>query len=258
MEIFKESEIKYLAGLLDADGCLSFKFCPSSSGRVFLYLTLNITASKKIDRHGYLYSLGERVGSCCEITYDKPTYSDAVKWHVQGRSDLNKLLPRLTKHMVVKGKRWKWMFDLFVKMKGKDVKWLKDGIQKELSNIPYGPVKPKNHPSWPWVAGYLDGDGCYHLSKRAVHIGCITHKDQLDGVELLYKAFGGSVYPPREDNSVLWRRGAGKSNKDFAIPFLKKVHGHSRLKKWKIEQMLNFHAQSQRLTDVTSTEEVIV
>lgn len=150
------------------------------------------------------------------------------------------------------------MFDLYTDMKGIDVNGQEQQIKDRLDLVEYGPVKSKNHPTWAWVAGYLDGDGCYTLSNRAVHIGCITHKDQLDGVKLLHKAFGGSLYDPREDNSVLWRRGAGKANSDFAVPFLKRMSRHSRLKKWKIEQMLNFHNQSQRLIDMTSTEEVIV
>lgn len=261
MKQFYESEIKYLAGLLDADGSLSFKFCKTETGKTYLYLVLSLTASKKIDKHGYLYSLGERLGSCCEIKYKKPNHNDAVKWHVQSRRDLNLLIPRLTKHMVIKARHWDNLHNIFTEYKGVDVTGKEEEL-KELSSLSRkntGPLKPKKHPTWAWVAGYMDGDGCYTLSKRCVHIGAIAHTDDAVALELLYHAFGGSLYEPRlEDNTRLWRKGAGIKNADFAKHFLNKVHRHSRLKKWKIEQMIAFHNQPQRLSDYTSTEEAIV
>lgn len=244
MKNFTETEIKYLAGLLDADGSLSFKFVKTSSGKTYLYLILALSASEKIDKHGYIKSLGDRAGSVCKIVYDKETYTDANKWHVQSRSELNQLLPRLLKHMVIKAKHWSFLFECFIKFKGVDVSDMVEALKEEsvMSRKNVGPLKPKKHPTWAWVAGYLDGDGCYTLSNRAVHVGCICHKDDSVGIELLQKAFGGSIYEPREDNSQLWRRGLGKSHKDFAEKFLRKMVNHSHLKKHKIEQMLNFHS----------------
>lgn len=52
MEKFNESEIKYLAGLLDADGVLSFQFVDKAC-----YLNLQLAASESIDKHGYIDSL---------------------------------------------------------------------------------------------------------------------------------------------------------------------------------------------------------
>lgn len=256
MKSFNESEIKYLAGLLDADGSLSFKFCKSSSGKTFVYLILGLTASVKIDRAGYLRSLGERCGSTCEVTYEKETFSDAMSWKVQKRSEVNMMLDRLVKHMVVKGKHWKNLQDMFNAMKGVDVTDYID-ILKEYSyesRKQSGPIKPKSHLTWAWAAGYLDGDGCYTCSK-VKHLGCITHKDDLDGIKLLHKAFGGTIYPERvQDNTVLWRVGLGTSNSALAKRILPKLHKHSRLKKWKIEQLLSFHNQPHRLSEIKSTD----
>lgn len=260
MKNFDETEIKYLAGLLDADGSLSFKFCKSSSGKTFLYLILALTASDKIDQHGYISSLGERCGSCCKITYDKETFSDATKWNVQARGELNQLLPRLLKHMVIKAKHWLWLYNTYDMYKGIDISLIEDELKEasKFSRKDVGPLKPKIHPTWAWVAGYLDGDGCYTFSNRAIYVGCISHVQDVVGIQLLHKAFGGSIYEPREDNTQLWRRGLGKSDKDFATKFLRKMVRHSRLKKHKIEQMLAFHNQSQRLTDFIPTGKVIV
>lgn len=254
MKNFTETEIKYLSGLLDADGWMSFKFCKTAAGKKYIYLIVGLSAAESVDKHGFVKSLGDYMGSVMKITYDKETYSDANKWHVQGRSELNKLVPRLIKHMVVKGAHWSRLFNIYTELKGCDVTDIEEELKEfSLESRAYGgPLKPKKHPTWAWVAGYLDGDGCYTLSRtRTLHVGCITHRDDLHGVELLHKAFGGTIYAPRdEDNTVLWRRGLGKNNKDFAVPFLKKVHSHSKLKRWKIEQLLNFHNQPQRLSDV--------
>ena len=261
MENMTETQIKYLAGLLDADGSLSFKFCKANSGKTYVYLILALTASEKIDRHGYVQSLEKYAGSVCKVTYEKETYTDAWKWNVQSRSDLNKLLPRLLKHMVIKGKHWNNLYEKFTEYKGIDVTGRVEVLKQfsTESRIDTGPVKAKKHPTWAWVAGYLDGDGCYTLSKqKTLHVGCIAHVNDVVGLELLSKAFGGTIYEPRDDNSVLWRRGLGKSHRDFAIPFLRKVHKHSQLKRWKIEQLLAFHNQPQRLNKSSATAEVIV
>lgn len=261
LKSFTESEIKYLAGLLDADGSLSFKFCKAGSGKTFLYLILGLSASVKVDKQGYIQTLGDRVGSVSLVQYDKETYSDAYYWRVQGRSDLNMLLPRLTKHMVIKGAHWNRLFNKCAEYQGICVEELVEELKafSQESRKLSGPIKPKNHPTWAWVAGYLDGDGCYtKTSKGLLHVGCITHKDDLDGIKLLQKAFGGSIYDPREDNTVLWRRGLGKSHRSFALRFLSKVVKHSRLKTWKIEQMLAFHNQPQRLSDVSLKGQAIV
>ena len=260
MKLFDETEIKYLAGLLDADGSLSFKFCRTRKGVTYLYLILSLTASNKVDRNSYVKSLGDRLGKCCKVIYDKETYSDATKWNVQSRRDLDILLPRLLKHMVIKAKHWKFLYDKYTSLKGEDVTDmmydLKD--ESEISRKNTGPLKPKSHPTWAWVAGYIDGDGCYTFSKRAIHVGVISHVDDTCGIELLHKAFGGSIYSPREDNTQLWRRGLGKSNSSFAKKFLAKMAQHSKLKRWKVERMLEFHNQPQRLNDLISTEKVIV
>jgi hypothetical protein len=256
MKSFTESEIKYLAGLLDADGSLSFKFCPSSSGKTFVYLMLSLSAAESVDRGGYLKSLADRCGSLTHTVYEKETYSAANSWKVQKRSEVNMLLDRLVKHMVIKGKHWKCLQDKFNELKGIDVTDTVAELKlfSQESRKSSGPLKPKVHPTWAWAAGYLDGDGCYTCSK-VKHLGCITHKDDLDGVKLLHKAFGGTIYPERlQDNTVLWRVGLGAKNRGLALSILPKLHRHSRLKKWKIEQLIAFHNQPHRLSEIKSTD----
>lgn len=250
MKLFNESEIKYLAGLLDADGCLSFQFVDGK-----LYMEMSLAASESIDRHGYIDSLGERLGSVNIRHYPGTNWSPSHQWRLFGRKHLNLFLPRVVKHMVIKGAHWKRMYDKWVELKGvslteSQIEELKEWSQESRKQS--GPIKPKNHPTWAWVAGYLDGDGYYSLTQRkktlsASKIGCCCHMDDRVAIDLLVKAFGGSVR--QEGTTLRWYRSMGKQSKSFAVPFLKKVHTHSRLKKWKIEQMLAYHNQLQRLTE---------
>lgn len=257
-----ESEVKYLAGLLDADGSLSFKFCKSSSDKVFCYLILALTGVKHIDKQNYILSLANYGGSIIEYINDRGNQTN--KWHVQDRTTLNKLLPRIIKHMVIKGRHWDRLFSAYTELKGKDaskqIELLKAFSAESRRDT--GPLKAKKHPTWAWIAGYLDGDGCYTFSQKrkgnTLHVGAIAHYNDIQGLELLQKAFGGTIYPVQPDNTVLWRKGLGKSHRSFAKMFLKKVHRHSQLKKYKIEKMLEFHNEPQRLNENTPKGEVIV
>ena len=257
-----ESEVKYLAGLLDADGSLSFKFCKSTSGKTFCYLVLCLTGVKHIDKTDYILSLTKYGGTA--VVYDNDAGKPANKWHVQDRRSLNRLLPRVLKHMVIKARHWDRLYAAYTELSGQDVsnqiEFLKAFSNESRKDT--GPLKAKTHPTWAWVAGYLDGDGCYTYSrkplKNTLHVGAIAHYNDTQGIHLLHKAFGGTIYPVRPDNTILWRRGLGKSHRAFARYFLSKVHRHSRLKTHKIEQMLNFHSEPQRLTESTPTGEVIV
>lgn len=255
MKSFNESEIKYLAGLMDADGCLSFHFV---DGKV--YMEMSIAASESIDKHGYIDTLSNRAGSLSVKEYADRNWSPSHQWRVQARAELNMLLPRITKHMVIKGAHWKRMFDKYTELKGKslsieEVQDLKEWSKS--SRLLAGPIKHKNHPTWAWVSGYLEGDGCFTFKKHSnpeakncmtLKIMAVCHKDDRVGIDLLFKAFGGSIRPEKE--WLRWSRNLGVKDKSFAIPFLTKIHLHSKLKKWKIEQMLAFHNnQLQRLTE---------
>lgn len=262
MNYMNESEVKYLAGLLDADGSLSFKISPSSSGKSFLYLVLGLTGARKIDRDDYILSLVKYGGTALE--YTNAAGNLANKWHVQDRTTLNKFLPRVIKHMVIKGKHWDRMFQAYTEMKGQDVTG-KEEFFREFSKQgrkDAGPVKAKKHPTWAWIAGYLDGDGCYTFSQKhsrnTLHVGAIAHIDDVVALHLLHKAFGGTVYEEQPDNTRLWRRGLGRGHSAFAKHFLTKVLRHSRLKRHKIERMLAFHSEPQRLNEETPKGEVIV
>jgi hypothetical protein len=148
------------------------------------------------------------------------------------------------------------MFDKWQDLRGKtltdlEVEQLK--LLLKLSRQEAGPLKPKKHPSWAWVAGYLDGDGSFIYkqppSQKAPRmlVQATAHENDKVALELLYKAFGGTLNNRGTTCPHIWdwKHQLGKSNQAFAVRFLSKVVQHSRLKKHKIEQLLSIcHSRS--------------
>lgn len=265
----KETEVKYLAGMMDADGSMYFQFVPYND-KYNVRLLLKLQQSISIDRDGkFINSLSEICGGVqrIDLSSKNPDWADAYRWNITSISDLNMIVPRLTKHMVIKAKHWENLLLKYRSIFGKSVteqEMIELKEFSELSRKDTGPIKAKIHPSWGWVAGYLDGDGCFHLRNRTKGKGkwtelivkVTTHNDDMSGIELLSKAFGGIIKKNNYENTHTWSRNLGVKDRSFAVDFLKKVHFHSKLKKYKIETMLHYH--SQRLSDKTSTEDAIV
>ena len=267
---FTETDIKYLAGLLDADGSLHFHF-RRYKDRYNVTLKLVLQQSESIDPDGkFVEWLGGFGGFTQHIqisSNDHPNWSDANRWTVTNIAELRMLLPRLTKHMVIKAKHWQAMLTKLESIYGNSVTEeemaeLKEFAKTSRKNV--GSLKPKKHPTWAWVAGYLDGDGCYYMRTRKkgtrVHkellVRIVAHDDDVCSLQLLHKAFKGRLRKETNENTHSWTRNLGNADRAFAMKFLAKMARHSRLKKHKIQQMIHHH--SQRLTDSTSTEEVIV
>lgn len=261
----KESDVKYLAGLLDADGSLGFAFVPvEDKWRVYLRLTL--VAAESVDKGGkFLKSLPSDTGMGKLYSKDYGNgWARRNDWVVYKWSDLNKLLPRIIKHMVVKGRHWQWMFQQATALRGKQItqeeKNLLESARKE-SRKHSGPEKPKKHPTWAWVAGYLDGDGSflnkYNKKKkhRAMRVNATSHVNDSVGLELLQHAFGGLIYDV-SPSIKRWQQNLGYANSSFALSFLTKIVKHSRLKKHKIESLIHNHRQ--RLIEKTPSGEETV
>jgi hypothetical protein len=241
-----ETEVKYLAGLIDADGSIGFEF-----NRNRVYLALSLCSASSIDKHGYVKNLPNTTGAgtACEKETRNPKWAPITVWKVMAKNDIERLLPRLIKHLVIKGKHFQRMFDQYKKVHGNVVSDIEIDQLKlfaKLSREDAGPVKPKKHPTWAWIAGYLDGDGCYMYQKSPsmktpiMLVQATAHKNDLVGLELLYKAFGGRLQNRGVSCEHIydWKHALGSSNQQFALRFLTKVLQHSRLKKHKIEQLL--------------------
>lgn len=259
--ILQENTVKYLAGLLDADGALSFRFNECVGG-YRLHLILHFSAAESIDKDGkFCKGLPELTGAGMVRSRQREHWAPINEWQVQSERDLNVLLPRITKHMVIKGRHWQNLFAVFSNTRGKiltetDMLSLKQFSKESRKDA--GPIKAKKHPTWAWVCGYLEGDGCFTFKKHPSGYGmklsvtAIAHRDDSVGLELLHKAFGGVIYTERKDNCHEWKRNLGKTDWSFTTKFLPKLIQHSRLKKHKMEQMMAYihsHTDSQRLTE---------
>lgn len=253
-----ESLIKYLAGLLDADGSLSFNFTvdPTRDGRCFVGLALNLHSSDAIDKNGFVFTLPEISGMGNCFRYGKG--QQFTRWAVSKRAHLEMLLPRIIKHMVIKGRHWQWLLETWREMR-KDSKTIsleeRDRLaaaSKDSRRTNVGPLNPKNHPTWAWLAGYLDGDGYYSYrhyqpngyEQWVMHVSAVAHVNDIVVLEFLEKAFGGMIRPQGQSDDVkIWKRSLGYSNRSFALSFLPNVAKHSRLKRPVIDAMIHHHRQ---------------
>lgn len=254
-----ESLIKYLAGLLDADGSLSlsFKHDQNREGRYFIGLQLRLASSDAVDKHGFVESISKTFGFGMTVRGGKER--QFVTWVVSKRSELEMLLPRFIKHMVVKAKHWQWLLEMWRTARTEkptcslEEREVLTAASKESRRLNIGPLRAKNHPTWAWVAGYLDGDGCYtHRQNLAntgylqwtMNVSAVAHVNDIVGLEFLLKAFGGRIEEQGQSDVVkLWKRSLGYQNRDFALRFLPHLAKHSRLKRHKIDAMIHHHRQ---------------
>lgn len=255
-----ESLVKYLAGLLDADGSMSFNFRRNENDHNMYYVTVQVklASSDAVDRHGFVYSLDELTGMGSTSRNGKK--SQYITWNVSKRSDVEMLLPRLTKHMVIKAQHWQWVFEMWRNIRSKsfteDQRALLTQAIKESRKLRVGPLKPKKHPTWAWLAGYLDGDGWYRYSYEKkqnyyqMQVGAVAHTTDAIVLEFIREAFGGYIYDHgQSENCKVWRRNLGVKDRSFALRFLPNVAKHSKLKRHKINEMIHHHRQ--RLSDLS-------
>lgn len=260
-EKVNESLIKYLAGLLDADGCLSFVYTKDSKREEMFSvgLSMHLGSASSIDRHNFVESLPllTEMGNSRRISnYKGKGYY--TNWVVCKRAHLEMILPRLIKHMVIKAKHWQWMLEVWRDYRSRDYgsksihateREILEQAKKESRKLNVGPIKPKNHPTWAWLAGYLDGDGYYlhrdpKKKRYSMVVGACAHITDISVLEFLKKSFGGKITTHSQSDSVKeWYRSLSNQNRSFVLRFLPKIVKHSRLKKHKIEQIIHHHQQ---------------
>jgi hypothetical protein len=243
---------------MDADGSLSFSFKndQNRTDRYFLGLALSLASSDAVDKVGFVSDLPSATGLGSVARYGKN--SQFITWKVSKRADLEMLVPRLIKHMVIKAKHWQWVLDMWRDTRA-DNKTVSLAERESLSEASkqsrkanVGPLKPKNHPTWAWLAGYLDGDGWYSYrsgiyngyQQWTISVGAVAHESDADVLRFLEKSFGGMIRPQGQSDRIwIWKRSLGYQNRDFALNFLPNLAKHSRLKRNKIDAIIHHHRQ---------------
>lgn len=252
-----ETDIKYLAGLLDADGSFFYNY---SSNRAYLTVALDLTTGIDKDMK-FTNWLCQELGVRPSV-HKRPLNAagvDSIKIVVSKRATIEMLVPRLLKYLVVKGSHLKRLYDKWTEVRGRR---LSDDEVSELKEFTTNsrkiasPVKPREWLPKAYVAGFIDGDGCYCMKKSSgtYNVSTVSHVQDRVIADLLFKQYGGRIH--YQEDWIRWVHPLGRTNKSFAIKFLRDMHKHSRLKRHKIEAFLHYH--SQRLTEETPTGEVIV
>lgn len=176
---------KYLAGFIDADGCLSVR------ARIGASPDLEVSVSQLHKGAVVLEAIQDMFGG--QIRRDD-TYS-----HLSMRgSPARKCFERLKKYLVLKRGHAEHMLGLVDTSR---VLRTKDDVLAVRSRVKeiraYGATQQPNFPSRKWMAGYVDGDGsftvkvCKKTGYAYPSLTICAAKNYIVGVHLLEKAFGG-------------------------------------------------------------------
>lgn len=218
---------KYIAGFLDADGGISLVFHGYKHTPQLL-----IGFSQKTERDSVLYMIQEVAGGAIDhVVVNNISYTRLSIWSSKAKM----LLYRIMKFLVIKKHYASIALDMADRIT-EDVEVSKK-LLKEQRQIKSYPLP--NFPSRKWMAGYIDGDGCFsinRISKNGNAQPIFTVKSSSfdsEGIELLYKAFGGIVH--QYGNIVQYRLALPPSK---AIEFLGLFINHLIIKKSQAELIL--------------------
>lgn len=194
---------KYIAGFLDADGSIGCYI--RNRGRP----NVTVTFAQNTDQDEVIHRIHEELG-VGKLTTDRVS-NMGTRYSTLTLSASNAvgLLNRVKKHLVVKRHFAEVVIDLSTRMIERDeIPVIQEYIKthKFMRSTPL-PV----HPSRSWTAGYLDGDGCFSVTKLSklgpvanlvLHVAGDARKTE--GIELLHKAYGGNIYDMRNGKCKQW------------------------------------------------------
>lgn len=218
---------KYYAGLVDADAYLGLSFNKSTDGTYLVYTEAAIglrwdSADKVLPALAEEYRV-----SLYEEEKKKPVGELQKKVQLRGSKGV-RFLEQIKNHLVLK----RGLAEYLISMNGKK-------LQEEELPVVRARIKElradrtlskKDYPSRQWFAGYIDGDGCFTTvfnkdGGLAFRLCITSHRDDPQGIELIRKAYGGSIYVRKDGNLFyyLTLKNDGASDKLFegVLPHIK-------------------------------------
>lgn len=227
---------KYLAGLIDADGCF------------------DLSVHKVKDS----YYLRPRVRITQKIDIDLPmtkrkTKQGYFEWSENGVSMIN----RIKQYLVLKRRQAEWLSE--IDLSGGHTKEQVGIYKKALRAVRYEDSTEKNFPSRKWLAGYFDGDGCLTAtlrkdrSKPNVAAMITVYKDDLSGVRLIQKNFGG-IIQLKTETTYRWDLWLNETN---AEKFLTYFHKHMLIKGYQAELVLDWFRNKHKTSSRESANDFI-
>lgn len=257
MRKFNETLNKYVAGFIDADGTLAFHFNKTVDGHYRIGLQFGIA---QIDQRGRGFKLLQYLRDFYDVggIFDVPTKQQKF-WKVADKNQLERFLPHIIKHLVIKGKHFQRMLEKRRELSG--VNLTKEQVEElrafaKTSRADTGSTRYKKYPSPAWLAGYIDGDGYLRCSEREHWLKIHVQASDVVAVELIQMAYGGNIRKTKHDNIKEFRLNFGASFYGTANKVLKAIIPHLRLKRHDAEMILHWHKQ--RLSEKSSTEQAIV
>jgi len=191
---------KYIAGFLDADGCIKVKWNKRYDGRGNVmglqapYVSVSFVQRAVADEP--LRMMHEQYGGSL---YDAPArtvnYSPQTEYELAGK-DGAMLLSRIVKFLVIKRHYAELVLDVIKEPRDRSVVIEKLKAERRVKSEPL-----PNYPSRKWMAGYFDGDGCFncgispreHTASITAVIAAAAYDDE--GVTIIQKNFGGTLAP---------------------------------------------------------------
>jgi hypothetical protein len=187
---------KYVAGFLDADGSVNVRFqsdCKTPQ--------LHVTFSQKTEQDEVLHLIQRDYGG--SINYQMVGDGQYTRLTIGGGRKAKMFLNRIKNFSVLKRRFIEVCLDLCERELDKSEMERVKAYLKAQRKVKSYPIP--TYPSRKWLAGYFDGDGCVSATvhKQSKHGGAsirlhITAEDcYVGGIELIHKAFGGSLKPMR-------------------------------------------------------------
>lgn len=231
---------KYIAGLIDSDGCISLKRIKAPY-KPLIYISI----AQRSDRAEVLTLCQKSIGGGVirVRTQNGVDYSELT---VIG-SAAHVFLARISKYLVIKRTHCLWCLDKSTQYV-EDESLLKKQIKlsRKVKSLPL-----PNFPSRKWLAGYIDGDGCIrvnyldknNLAKISCSVAC--HVDDSAGVEIIQKNFGGNIgFNTKTKTVLVWQKYF--SNNHDALKFFEYFGKHCIIKRDQITAVLEYLRADQK------------
>jgi hypothetical protein len=202
---------KYLAGMLDSDGCIALVWNPplqrrEEEGLQRAYATVQF--SQKTPDMSFMHLIANSLTppSLEQVWGSFRTSPSGAHYWVTAGTKATSVLMRLKKYLVLK----RALADCAIEMNGKAMN-VEEGKRRFDAARTASPM-PK-HPTRKWVAGYLDGNANFHVYVRdgmsaTVSLRVNDEAFERVGLDLLQKAFGGSCREyviPSGNKMVEWQ-----------------------------------------------------
>jgi len=227
---------KYLAGLIDSDGCFDLKvnkvkdtYYVSPRIRITQKFYIELPMTHRVTKQGYF------------------------EWCSTGISLINKI----KKHLVLKKSQADWLSE--IDLSGGKTKEQIRSLKQSLKSLRYKESVERNFPTRKWLAGYFDGDGCLTAtlrkgrSKPNVAAMITVHKNDIASIKLIQKCFGG-IIQEKTDTTYRWDLWLNQTNSE---KFLAYFHKHMILKKYEAELVLDWFRNKHKTCSQEMAEDFI-